>query len=400
MAPFCCTKFLHSLWPLAPRLVLHSTDQKLCSEAYGSTTTIYHQMTYYYDETIDHFNYRPKSYDTFRQRYVMVDDFWGGPENNSPIFHRYYGKSNPSGSMVASLEDPEARGYFNSAQALADYAEIIAFLKESLQAEDCPVIVFGGSYGGMLASWFRLKYPHLAVGALASSAPVLITVVSPDTYYDSVTKSYRETSEECYSTIKQSWEEMDKLANQPNGLSILSQKFNTCSNLNSASELRLYLWSIYVLAAQYNDPPKPPLGMICGAIEEGNDILDKVVASINAIRSSWIVPMDPDRTCFKVTSGSALARPIGVNFQSGWSWQKCSEMINPFGVSSKDSLRCQGSHCLDLYYSNSTTDPKWLTAMRNKEVEIIKGWLSTYYEDLKGSLSIDVDNERLKDRFV
>jgi hypothetical protein len=39
-------------------------------------------------------------------------------------------------------------GYFSSAQALADYAQVLIYIKKTLQAENSPVVVIGGSYSG------------------------------------------------------------------------------------------------------------------------------------------------------------------------------------------------------------------------------------------------------------
>lgn len=58
-------------------------------------------------------------------------------------------------------------------QALADLAHFITHIKRQDRYANSNVILVGGSYAATMVAWFRQLYPHLAVGAWASSAPVL-----------------------------------------------------------------------------------------------------------------------------------------------------------------------------------------------------------------------------------
>ena len=97
----------------------------------------------------------------------------GFPFDNAPDFgalivfaeHRFYGGSRPFGDTPTR----EQFGLLSVEQALADYAIIVESLKaqygftcfcKSYQGV-LPIIAIGGSYGGMLSAWFRMKYPHL-----------------------------------------------------------------------------------------------------------------------------------------------------------------------------------------------------------------------------------------------
>jgi lysosomal Pro-X carboxypeptidase len=44
-------------------------------------------------------------------------------------------------------------------QAMFDYVELIKMIKKTKGLENRAVIVGGGSYGGMLSAWLRMKYP-------------------------------------------------------------------------------------------------------------------------------------------------------------------------------------------------------------------------------------------------
>ena len=66
--------------------------------------------------------------------------------------------------------------YLTSERALSDIAYFIQTMqgtKSHKITASPPFITVGGSYPGALSAWFRYKYPHLTIGAIASSAVVL-----------------------------------------------------------------------------------------------------------------------------------------------------------------------------------------------------------------------------------
>uniref|UniRef100_A0A914C1C8 Uncharacterized protein n=1 Tax=Acrobeloides nanus TaxID=290746 RepID=A0A914C1C8_9BILA len=162
---------------------------------YNYTVSSYENMP------VDHFSYT--NGDVFNLKFVYNLDYYedGGPIffytgnqerievfiNNTgiiwdiaPLFkaavvfaeHRYYGDTKPYGNH--SYDDASTLGYLSTSQVLADYATLIPWFKRNFSIpENAPVIAFGGSYGSMLATWFRLKYPHIVSGTYASSPPLL-----------------------------------------------------------------------------------------------------------------------------------------------------------------------------------------------------------------------------------
>lgn len=54
----------------------------------------------------------------------------------------------PFGSKEEAYKNATTLSYLTAEQALADYAVLITELKRNLSAQACPVVLFGGSYGG------------------------------------------------------------------------------------------------------------------------------------------------------------------------------------------------------------------------------------------------------------
>ncbi|KAJ3696160.1 hypothetical protein LUZ60_001537 [Juncus effusus] len=455
----------------------------------------YAYKTYYYTQQLDHFSFAaPES--QFQQRYMVGGtDCWAGPggpiffycgnegdiewflENTGLIWeiapqfnalvvfaeHRYYGESMPYGSKEIAYNSSKSLAYLTAEQTLADFATLIVDLKRNLSSENSPVVLFGGSYGGMLAAWMRLKYPHIAIGALASSAPILQfeDIVSTDIFYDIVSNDFKRESESCFESIKKSWDVLEKEGKDQNGLSKLTKTFQICNTLNNTDELIDWIDSAYSYLAMANYPyaanflmplPGNPIKEVCKKIDdesEGKTLIERIYSGVNIYYN-----YTGDNKCFDLNDD-----PHGM---SGWDWQACTEMVMPMSSNEKTSMfppynynysdnldYCKnnfnivprpgwvstefgghniskvlekfgsniifsnglldpwsggsvlnkisdsivalvaplGAHHIDLRPSTKE-DPDWLVNFRKSEINIIKSWLSDYYEEKGASFSI------------
>ena len=83
---------------------------------------------------------------------------------------------------------------------------------------------------GMLAAWFRVKYPHLSQGAIAGSAPILQFL----DYYDCslfnkiVTNDYQKYSTKCAENIKKTWPALRRLSSVDSGINFIKNEFQLC----------------------------------------------------------------------------------------------------------------------------------------------------------------------------
>uniref|UniRef100_A0A2C9K4W9 Serine protease K12H4.7 n=1 Tax=Biomphalaria glabrata TaxID=6526 RepID=A0A2C9K4W9_BIOGL len=145
--------------------------------------------------------------------------------------HRFYGNSHPTDDMsVSNLQ------YLSSEQALADLAAFIVDLKNNVDPT-AKVITFGGSYPGSLSAWFRLKYPHLVDGAVASSAP-LLSEINFIEYLQVVTDSLRtyDGTDACNEAIRKATDSITSALKTAEGRVQIKQSFRLCDSIDPSNE--------------------------------------------------------------------------------------------------------------------------------------------------------------------
>jgi len=333
---------------------------------------------HWYRQTIDHFSWAPTptGEKTYQQRYFVNDTYWKrkgpiffytGNEANVELYvnatglmwenarefgaalafaeHRYYGQSKPFGDvMLQHLE------YLTMEQALADYAVLIASLKEAWNSSESAVIAFGGSYGGMLAAWLRMKYPSAVDGAISASAPILafqgLGSGFPDgeKYWQVVTRDATlaaGAAAGCSSNVRRAWPELFAMGQSGEGRRNLSTIFNLCgdtplkttNDVMNLALMHLNAWdtmamgnypypSNYLVFQNTQNPfvmmPEFPVRAACDFMAGHFTGPTQLLAALR----------DASGVFYNVTKKEACYElPADPDFDGIWDYQWCTEML-------------------------------------------------------------------------
>lgn len=336
------------------------------NEIANSNTTPYKEM--FFNQTLDHFNFVSFGEETFQQRYLVEETWWN--QGIGPIFfytgneddinvlwnntgfiheiapkfhalvvyaeHRFYGKSLPAGN--ASFTHPII-GLLTIEQALADYANLLTHLKEALNATQCPVIAFGGSYGGMLSAYFRFKYPNIVNGAIAASAPIyqVAGLTSTSMFFQAVTQKFHNALPNCESQIRKAFQILNQWATEGVvGFNRIRKTFNLCNDISNFTKFQHFLsWArnAFVFVAMVNYPyptdfsgklPGHPVKAMCQQV-----FSTSVPTKGLALAVSLLYNASGDKECFDVEKFTPCADPTGCGEgenSRAWDFQACTEV--------------------------------------------------------------------------
>ena len=74
------------------------------------------------------------------------------------VENRYFGASLPLGLESFT---PENIAWLTLEQSMMDTVKLIRDVKYKYYIEAFPTITFGGTFGGMMATWLRMEYPSI-----------------------------------------------------------------------------------------------------------------------------------------------------------------------------------------------------------------------------------------------
>ncbi|CAK6957948.1 lysosomal Pro-X carboxypeptidase [Scomber scombrus] len=299
----------------------------------SSTGTPISYKTLYFDQRIDHFGFLEDG--TFKQRYLVADKYWHQP--GGPIL--FYTGNEGDIAWFCNNTDAKHLNYLTAEQALADFAVLIQNMKSTVSgAQHSPVIAIGGSYGGMLAAWFRMKYPNIVVGALAASAPIwqFPGMVPCGDFYKIVTQDFAKSGYNCDANIRKSWKAINNVSSTVSGLQWLSEEFSLCTplkNIIDVAGFKNWLQETWVNLAMVDYPykanflqplPRWPIQVVCKNLAFESTVSDYQLLHGVSQAAKVYYNYTGSSSCLNISQ--TATGNLGF---LGWFYQACTEMVMP-----------------------------------------------------------------------
>jgi len=263
--------------------------------------------------------------------------------------------------------------YLTSAQALADLARFIQYLKSAgpsdaaskpalkLQASaaNSKFVTFGGSYPGNLAAWFKLKFPALTVGSVASSAPVFAKY-DYDQYAQVVGSALANPgiggSEECAAKITQGVNALQRLV-KGGAVAAIPPALKPCHTITKATQVAAYqadIFSHFQSVVQYDLQGGVSVFETCEAVVAQDDPLAALAAGV-------AVSSPQDQRCVKTTTELFIATNfsgLGCGLQCTsdrqWLYMSCNE-FGYFQTTTGPNQPFRGFNAVDIEFAGFQT---------------------------------------------
>ncbi|KAK6977187.1 peptidase S28 [Favolaschia claudopus] len=310
------------------------------------------------------------------------------PEFNAAtmvIEHRYFGQSRPFGNNSYTNDNMR---FLTLDNVMSDTVAVVNWWRNNLAdgaGKDAPVIVFGGSYAGSIATILRINYPQTFFGALASAPPLrtfLPVTDDPDRFnrYNLVTQFWMDHAPEAAAKVRAGFQELEDILDAGSYTEIPSI-FAVCTTPKEEDrdEFLRSLAAIYSLVLQANTAYLGPLFNLTGF-------------PFDAIASRTLAASSPLAACSYMNYDYGDVAP-GSMFGPTVPYDSTEYCQKTFGITppTKEELFAkyhfdeatirqttrviysQGGS--DLILSFPGNDDPSLLRMRDQEKNIIKGWL-------------------------
>jgi hypothetical protein len=239
------------------------------------------------------------------------------------IEHRFYGESVPPLASGGGNNDNFMQG-LNVEAALEDTAAVIDAVQAMYPSPTPrPVVIWGGSYSGATATWFRMSHPEYSAGAISSSG--VVNAIYEFVEFDEVIAEAINTPDDaCAGTLRDIQSEIDTYFTNGDGDS-MKKLFNATDLIGTKhgdADFMYMLADGYSMIDQYGGKAE-----LCDGLRS-----DPTMDGLNTIlHDHFGADFGNDcyynSECLKIENNQ---KPVGGLMGSqnsrSWRWQKCNEV--------------------------------------------------------------------------